>query len=225
MNNHTPVIAPIIAIDGTAASGKGTLARRLAADLGFAYLDTGRLYRYVGYSLLTAGQDPADADAATAMAQTLAGRLDPAALQDEALGSDEVGQAASLVGPVPGVRAALLHYQKDFAARPPGGAKGAVLDGRDIGTVICPQADLKLYIDAEIGIRAQRRHKELQSKGISVTYDAVLADMQNRDSRDAGRATAPMKAADDAVQLDTSEMDSDAVFAAVRKLVADRLGL
>ncbi|MEC7029581.1 MAG: (d)CMP kinase [Pseudomonadota bacterium] len=215
----------VIAVDGTAASGKGTLAKRLAKELGFAYLDTGKLYRYVGARLLARGIDPQDEAEAIAVAQGLNATLKPEDLQDPALGSDENGQAASKVAALTGVRTALLDYQKNFAKTPPGGASGAILDGRDIGTVICPDADLKLYIDANLEIRAQRRFKELQSKGISVTYDAVLADMLERDKRDSSRATAPMKPADDAIVLDTSTMSADDVFDKVRSAVTDRLGI
>ncbi|MCB9987960.1 MAG: (d)CMP kinase [Rhodospirillales bacterium] len=203
---------PIIAIDGTAASGKGTLARKLAQELGYAWLDTGKLYRYVGYRVIQDGNDPSDETAAVTKAQHLSETLKLEDLQDPALTSDEAGQAASQVGFFPAVRAALLAFQKDFAAHPPKGAKGAVLDGRDIGTVVCPDADLKLFVTADINIRAQRRFKELQSQGISVTYDAVLADMRTRDARDAGRASAPMKPADDAILLDTSDMTIDDVL-------------
>lgn len=215
----------VIAVDGTAASGKGTLAKRLAKELGFAYLDTGKLYRYVGARLLARGIDPQDEAEAIAVAQGLNTTLKPEDLQDPALSSDENGQAASKVAALTGVRTALLDYQQNFAKTPPGGASGAILDGRDIGTVICPDADLKLYIDANLEIRAQRRFKELQSKGISVTYDAVLADMLERDKRDSSRATAPMKPADDAIVLDTSTMSADDVFDKVRSAVTDRLGI
>ena len=204
--------SPIIAIDGSAASGKGTLAKLLAERLGFAWLDTGKLYRYVGYSVLQSGGDPADEKLAVAMAEQLKGHLNPADLQNPALATDEAGQAASKVGVFGGVRAALLQFQKDFAHQPPGGAKGAVLDGRDIGTVVCPDADFKFYVTANIEIRAERRFKELQSQGISVTYDAVLADMRARDARDSGRATAPMKPADDAIPLDTGDLSIEGVL-------------
>ncbi len=214
---------PVIAIDGTAASGKGTLAKKLAAALNFAYLDTGKLYRYVGMSVLQKGGDPANEDAAIAMAQALQGSLDPQALQDPALQTDEAGQAASKVAAIPAVRSALLEYQRTFAKAPPNGFEGAILDGRDIGTIVCPDACLKLYIDAKTRIRAERRHKELQSKGFSVKYDAVLADMQERDARDAGRETAPMKPADDAILLDTSNMGIDEVLDKALALAREKL--
>lgn len=202
----------IIAIDGTAASGKGTLAKRLADKLGFAYLDTGKLYRYVGWAVIQDGNDPADPDSAAAKAQQLKTTLKPQDLQSPDLQKDEAGQAASKVAAIPAVRDALLSYQKDFAQNPPDGARGAILDGRDIGTVVCPEADIKLYIDAKTEIRAERRTKELQSKGIPVIYEAVLTDMRERDARDAGRKTAPMKPAPDALILDTSEMSIEDVM-------------
>ena len=213
----------VIAIDGTAASGKGTLARRLADHLGYAYLDTGKLYRYVGNMIITSGFDPNDESKAISIAKDLAQKLSPSELDDPKLLSDEAGQAASKVGQYKEVRSALLKYQKSFAKSPPEGAKGAILDGRDIGTVICPDAHLKLYVDASIQTRAKRRFKELQSKGISVTYDAVLADMQERDERDSQRNEAPMKPASDAIMLDTSNMSIEDVLQQVLALVADRL--
>lgn len=215
---------PVIAIDGTAASGKGTLARALAGKLGFAYLDTGKLYRYVGMAVIAAGAEPADEMAATEAANAVKNKLDPEELQNDCLASDVAGQAASKVGAFPAVRAALFDYQKNFAANPPDGVKGAVLDGRDIGTVICPDADLKLYITAETSIRAERRHKELQSRGNSATYDAVLADMRDRDARDAAREAAPMKPADDAIIIDTSDMGIDDVLQTALHHARQKLG-
>lgn len=212
----------IIAIDGTAASGKGTLARRLAALLGFAYLDTGKLYRYVGLAVLESGGDPDREEDAAAAARALEGRLRPADLADPALETDRAGKAASCVARFPAVRAALLDLQRNFAARPPDGVKGAILDGRDIGTVICPDAPLKFFVTAPAAVRAERRYKELQSKGFSVKYDAVLADMLERDARDAGRKDAPMKPADDAIVLDTGAMDPGAVLQAALSHVRDR---
>lgn len=212
---------PVIAIDGTAASGKGTLARRLAEALNLPYLDTGKLYRYVGLSVLRAGgnpSDPEDAEAAT-MVMNLA--LDPKNLQNQELMSDEAGQAASKVAAIPGVRKALMGYQKQFAAKP----GGAILDGRDIGTVICPDATLKLFVDAHVETRAERRFKELQNRGIFANYDAVLADMRERDARDSGRADAPMKAAPDAVIIDTTTMNADEAFETVLKLAREKLGV
>lgn len=215
---------PVIAIDGTSASGKGTLARALSEFLGFAYLDTGKLYRVVGLTLLNEGKDPGDEAAATHTACELIETLDPESLQNEVLATDEIGKAASLVSAFSPVREALFNYQKNFAANPPNNAKGAVLDGRDIGTVICPKADLKLYITANPDIRAKRRHKELQSKDISVTYDAVLADMLERDARDANREASPMKPADDAIIIDTSDMGIADVLQEARKHAREKLG-
>lgn len=208
----------IIAIDGTAASGKGSLARVLAEKLGMAYLDTGLLYRMVGVEGLKRGIDIDDDRAATALAQELARNFTPALLENPDLRGEKAGPAASRSGFHPGVRDALFGLQRQFAAHPPPladgkPAKGAVLDGRDIGTVICPRAPVKFYVTADTEIRAQRRHKELQSRGISVTYEAVLADMQERDARDSGRATAPLKPAADALVLDTSALSMEDVLA------------
>lgn len=216
-----PVTAPVIAIDGTAASGKGTLARRLAAALNLPHLDTGRLYRYVGWRVLQAGGNPEDPAAATAQALAASAAITPEALLNEELNEDPVSRAASQVAAIPAVREALLALQQNFAARP----GGAILDGRDIGTVICPAAPLKIFVDADIGIRAQRRHKELQNRGLFDTYDAVLAMMRERDARDSGRADAPMKPADDAVIIDTTEMDAEQAFTTVLALARQRLGL
>lgn len=199
----------IIAIDGPAASGKGTLARRLAARLGYAHLDTGGLYRAVALALLLAGDDPEDAVAA----ETAAGALDLALLDDPELRAEGVGRAASVVSAHPGVRAALLDLQRDFAARPPAAAPGAVLDGRDIGTVVCPDADIKFFITADLDERARRRHAELQERGVDVSRQAIRDDLADRDRRDSARAAAPLKAAPDAVLLDTTKLDIDAVLA------------
>jgi cytidylate kinase len=204
-----------IAIDGPAASGKGTLARRLADHFALAYLDTGALYRAVGRDVLTAGHDPADAAAAADCAR----RLDPESLADSRLRDQDVARASSVVAVHPPVRAALLDFQRGFAARPPGGKRGAVLDGRDIGTVVCPQAALKLYITASDATRAQRRHKELAERGETPLLAAVLADLQARDARDSTRASAPMKPAADAILVDTTSLDADAVFARIAPLI------
>lgn len=205
----------IIAVDGPAASGKGTLARRLAAHLGFAYLDTGKLYRAVGYSVLASGGDPEDPAAATRAAKSLS--LDM--LDDPALGGDDAAAAASKVAAIPRVRAALLKFQQDFAANPPNGAAGAVLDGRDIGTVVCPDAAVKLFVTADMAARAERRHKELIGRGEDSIYGRVLQDLKERDDRDLNRAVAPLRPACDAETLDTSNLDPDAVFAAALTLV------
>lgn len=201
----------IIAVDGPAASGKGTLARRLARELGYVYLDTGKLYRAVGMEVLRAGGDPADPTAAEAAAR----KLDPDRLGDPALAGDDAAQAASKVATIPGVRAALLDMQRRFAGRDP----GAVLDGRDIGTVVCPDADIKLFVTASDEIRAERRHKELLERGEASIYARVLQDLKERDARDSARSVAPMKPAEDAVVLDTSGLDAEAAFARAMELI------
>jgi cytidylate kinase len=218
---------PVIAIDGPAASGKGTLSRKIAQTLNFAHMDTGALYRAVGYGVLMAGGDPGDMIAAAASARQLAEDLrgpgGAALLADPALRSDDVGQAASLVAAMPPIREALLALQRDFAQNPPDPFAGAVLDGRDIGTVICPQASVKLFVTATVEIRAQRRLKELQSKGILATYEAVLKDMRERDARDADRTTAPMKPAADAILLDTSEIGPDTVLEQALAVIREKI--
>jgi len=208
----------IVAIDGPAAAGKGTLARRLAAHLDFAYLDTGRLYRAVGMAVLRAGGDPADPAAATRAAKGLS----PAILDDPALKGDDAAVAASKVAAIPCVRAALLRFQQDFAHRPPAGAAGAVLDGRDIGTVVCPDAEAKLFVDASVEVRAERRHRELLARGEASIYSRVLQEMRDRDARDRDRSVAPLMAAEDAFVLDTSGLDADQAFAAALDYVQSR---
>lgn len=208
----------IIAIDGPAGSGKGTLAKKLAAHFGFAHLDTGLLYRAVGMAVLHAGDSPDDPAAAEQAAKT----LDPATLSDPALRGDEAANAASKVSAVPGVRAALLDFQRTFAAHPPGGLKGAVLDGRDVGTVVCPAADVKLFLVATPEVRAERRVKELRERGIEAIYARVLRDMNERDARDQARAVAPLTPARDALLLDTSSLDADAVFDRAIRHIASR---
>jgi len=211
----------IIAIDGPAAAGKGTLARRLAARLNLAYLDTGSIYRAVGLKVLRAGGDPGDPAAAEAAARALTAEELFALQDDPDLRSEATGTAASQVAAQTAVRAALLEFQRTFAARPPGGAAGAVLDGRDIGTVVCPDADYKFFITASMEERARRRVKELRDKGIDVIESVVLQDMKDRDARDAQRAVAPLRPADDAIVVDTSELDADAAFAAVLSRIAN----
>jgi cytidylate kinase len=209
----------IIAIDGPAASGKGTLGRRLAAHFGLAHLDTGMLYRAVALRVLEAGADPADpAQAALAAKAVRPGDLDRPGLREE-----RVSAASSKVAVHPAVRQALLEFQRNFARRPPGGAKGAVLDGRDIGTVICPEPDvIKFYISAGLETRARRRVKELQEKGNPAIYPAVLQDMKERDARDANRGIAALKKAPDALDLDTSSLDADQVFAAALRFIEQK---
>jgi cytidylate kinase len=201
----------IIAIDGPAASGKGTLGKRLAAHYGLRHLDTGLLYRAVAKLLLDAGRDPKDRDAAIAAAKA----LDPGQFDEAALKVYEVGEAASVVSAVPEVRAALFNFQQGFAAAPP----GAVLDGRDIGTVICPDADVKIFVTATPEVRANRRARELTGRGERASEAEVLADILARDQRDRSRAVAPLVQAKDAHLLDTTGLDIEAAFAAAVKLV------
>ncbi len=203
----------IVAIDGPAAAGKGTLARRLAAELGLPYLDTGLLYRAVGRRVLDAGADPADAKAAEQHARA----LEPADLARTDLRGPAADHAASQVASVPGVRAALLAFQRGFATR-----GGAVLDGRDIGTVIFPDADVKLFVTASVEARAQRRWKELQGRGAAGSLDEVRAELIARDEMDRARAAAPLRPADGAVELDTTAMDPDQAFAAAMQAVRAR---
>ena len=199
----------IIAIDGPAAAGKGTLARRLATHYGLAFLDTGSLYRAVGAKVLRDRKDPNDTLAAQHAAENLS--TDDIAAPD--LRTEPVSQAASVVAAQPAVRAALLEFQRRFARRPPGGEPGAVLDGRDIGTVICPEPTvIKFFVHASPEARAERRFKELQARGDSATYARVLQDMNDRDTRDASRGVAALKKADDAYDLDTTGLSPDQVF-------------
>jgi cytidylate kinase len=201
----------IIAIDGPAASGKGTLAKRLAAHYGFHCLDTGLLYRAVALSLLDAGTSPSDRERAEAAAKA----LDLSRFPEIALKAPKVSEAASIVSAIPEVRAALLAYQKDFAAREP----GAVLDGRDIGTVIAPQAEVKIFVTASPEVRARRRFLEMQQSGGRLSEAEVLADIRRRDERDSSRGVAPLKVAPDAHLLDTTTMDAAAVLAAAITIV------
>jgi CMP/dCMP kinase len=205
---------PVIAIDGPAASGKGTIARRIAQELGFAHLDTGSLYRVVGLAALRRSEDPSNPDAAIRAVQS----LDLSLLEDPALRTDETGAAASKVAVIQAVRDALLDFQRNFAEHPPGG-KGAVLDGRDIGTVICPDATVKLFVTATPEIRARRRYAELKAQGSPRTEEAVLADIRARDARDTGRTVAPLTQAPDAHLLDTSHFDIETAVAEALKLV------
>jgi cytidylate kinase len=190
----------VIAIDGPSASGKGTLAKRLAAHFALPHLDTGLLYRAVGSIAARTGRPPAE----------VAERLTAADLDDPALRGDAAGQEGSKVAALPEVRANLLKFQKEFSSQ----AMGAVLDGRDIGTVICPDAPVKLFVTASVESRAERRFQELRQRGGDTIKPRVLAEMAERDRRDSERAAAPLKAAPDAWLLDTSNMDADAAFAA-----------
>lgn len=206
----------IIAIDGPAASGKGTLGKRIAAHYGLAHLDTGKLYRAVARDTLARRGDPSDAEAALAAAKA----LDPKTLDDLALIDSKLGEAASIVASHPEVRKELLAYQRALARRKP----GAVLDGRDIGTVICPDAEVKLFVTATPEERARRRYRELIQAGMGVSEAEVLADIRRRDERDKGRATAPLRRAEDAVLLDTTNLDIDAAFRAAIDLVDAAMG-
>ncbi len=201
----------IITIDGPAASGKGTIARRVAGHYGLPHLDTGLLYRGVAVRLLDRGHALDDVKAAIAAAR----ELDIASLDAERLRERSIGEAASRVAVFPEVRAALLKLQKDFARRP----EGAVLDGRDTGTVIAPEADVKIFVTASAEMRAERRFRELAAKGGEMTLDAVLAAIRERDRRDSERAIAPLKAAPDAVLLDTTDLDIEAAFRAALSIV------
>jgi CMP/dCMP kinase len=205
-----------IAIDGPAASGKGTLARKIAAHYNLGYLDTGAMYRAVARDVIRAGHRLEDVGAATRAARD----LDAASLGDPAIREAAAGEAASVVAKIPEVRAALLQFQRAFAAQ----GRGAVLDGRDIGTVVLPDADVKIFVVADVAVRARRRFKELAASGEAVTYDGVLAIVIARDERDTDRAVSPMKPADDAFLLDTTHMDVDAAFLAAVALIATKLG-
>ncbi|WP_069056886.1 (d)CMP kinase [Bosea sp. RAC05] len=204
----------VIAVDGPAASGKGTLARRLSAHYGLPYLDTGLLYRMVARAMLEAGHDLRD----VAAAGDVVSRFDEGAFAEEALRGREIGEAASVVAAMPAVRSGLVERQRRFAAQ----AGGAVLDGRDIGTVICPDAPAKLFVTATPEVRAARRQKELAGRGESATFDGILADIRRRDARDSGRSDAPLKAAEDAVILDTSALTIEEALAAAIAIVERR---
>ena len=209
----------IITVDGPAAAGKGVLTRKLASHFDLARLDTGLLYRAVGWAVLAAGENPEDeAKAAAAAARLTADDLDNGKLRSEA-----AGDAASKVAAIGAVRNALLDFQRSFAAAPPNGKKGAVFDGRDTGTVICPEAPYKLFLTAAVNKRAERRLKELQDKGVEAIYARVLRDMQDRDKRDQSRSFAPLEPADDALVLDTSEMDPETVFQEALKFIMPQI--
>jgi cytidylate kinase len=201
----------IVTLDGPAASGKGTLARNLAKHLGLPHLDTGLLYRSVAEKLLTAGHALGDGQAALEAAR----RVDLANLDRDRLSGSALGEAASRVAAMPEVRAALLKLQQDFARRP----EGAVLDGRDTGTVIAPEAEVKIFVTASAEVRAGRRYRELMARGENISLEQVLADIRRRDERDSGRAAAPLKPAPDAVLLDTTLLDIEAAFREVLNIV------
>jgi len=205
---------PVIAVDGPAASGKGTIARALAAHLGLPHMDTGLLYRAVALNLWRWGGDPASEFEALRAADML--NVDPA---DDEIRSEPVSRIASSISAYPSVRAALMKRQQDFAEQ----LDGAVLDGRDIGTVIAPEAEVKLFVTASAEVRAQRRVRELLERGMPAHYEDVLADIRARDARDASRPIAPLKPAAAAIILDTSDLDREAAIAEAIRLVDDRL--
>lgn len=201
----------VVAIDGPAASGKGTLARRLAAHYGLKHLDTGLTYRAVAAALLANGQPLDDEESAAAAACG----LDLGGLDRDRLADNAIGEAASKIAVMPAVRQALVDKQRAFSSTPP----GAVLDGRDIGTVVCPDATVKLFVTAAPGVRAGRRYEEIVTRGGKARYDDILADIRRRDARDMGRADSPLKPAADAHLLDTTEMDIETAFLAARGLI------
>ncbi len=210
----------VIAIDGPSAGGKGTLAKRLAAHLNYAWLETGLLYRWVAHEFCKTNGPPF---MAIAIAEQLAADFNLAMLDDPILKSDEIAQAASTLSVIQGVRAALLDLQRNFAKNPPAGKQGVILDGRDIGTVVCPDADIKFFVTADVETRAARRAKELQSAGLSTSTEAVLSDMRVRDARDMGRAAAPLKMAADAIEIDTSRLSIDEMLQAALKIIHEKV--
>jgi CMP/dCMP kinase len=206
----------VVAIDGPAASGKGTLARRIAQRFGLAHLDTGLLYRATALLVLDSGGDPTDPSAAEAAARG----VDAQMLADPRLRAEAVARAASVVAADPAVRRALLQFQRCFARQPPAPARGAVLDGRDIGSVVCPDADVKLFVTADALVRARRRLDELRAAGAPAIYEDVLQELEKRDARDAGRQAAPLGAPPDAVIIDTTTLDADTVAARASEIVS-----
>jgi CMP/dCMP kinase len=211
----------VIAIDGPAGAGKSTLGRRLAEHFGFAHLDTGALYRATAFLVLEQAGDPAD----PVTAVRAAGLVNPRLLVDPRLRDEAVSAAASVVAAIPGVRRALLDLQRNFAVRPPEPAKGAILDGRDIGSVVYPAAELKLFVTASAEERAQRRVEELRQQGAAAIFEDVLQDLRERDARDIERRAAPLSAAPDAIVIDTTTLDADAVFESVSSLIARAIAL
>jgi CMP/dCMP kinase len=209
----------VVAVDGPAASGKSTLALRLAERFGLAYIDTGALYRATAFIVLTEAGDPAD----PATAARSPRRVAPSLLADPQLQAEAVTSAASVVAAIPAVRQALLAWQQDFAAHPPAPGRGAILVGRDIGTVVCPAADVKLYITADVKTRANRRVKELRGRGAAAIYENVLQDLKERDARDSERRAAPLSVASDAEVIDTTTLDADAVLERAADFIARAL--
>ncbi|MEB3701413.1 Cytidylate kinase [Candidatus Bealeia paramacronuclearis] len=216
MHPHIPFM---IAVDGPAGAGKGTLAKHLAEVYDFAYLDTGLLYRAIAYEMLQNGYDLADVQ----LAEKIAGSLDPATFKESALRDEAVGGAASFISAYPGVRAALLKFQRHFAQHPPFFKKGAVLDGRDIGTVILPEAQAKIFVTADLEIRAKRRFKEMHERGIESRYEAIFEEMQSRDLRDEVRKISQLKPAEDALIIDTSHLNIEEVFLCAQDFVSEKL--
>lgn len=213
----------VIAIDGPAGSGKGTLAKRMAERFHFAHLDTGALYRAVGYAVLETGGDPSSLPDVMEGLKLVQRNLTPELLASAELRSRAVTDAASKVAVFQEVRDALLEYQRNFAQNPPAGVAGVVIDGRDIGTVVCPNADVKLFVTASAEVRATRRCEELMQNGVAVAYDEVLKDVQERDARDSGRSIAPTKAADDAFILDTSALNPSETLGEAMNLVRAKI--
>jgi len=205
----------IIAIDGPSASGKGTLARRLAAHYGLAYLDSGSLYRGVALMLINQGIDPKD----KAAAEKAAEEFDLDILKDSKLRHEKTGEAASFVAAIPGVRKGLLKFQRDFAENPPGGLKGAVIDGRDIGTVVCPAANFKFFVTASDEVRARRRTQEMHDNGLEADFGQILETIKDRDARDSTREISPLRPAEDAHLLDTTNLDIDGAFEKARLIL------
>lgn len=208
-----------IAVDGPAGAGKGTLAKHLAEYYSFAYLDTGLLYRATAYEMLEEGHDLADEEVAAFHAQN----LNPSEFKESKLRDEAVGGAASFISAYPSVRAALLEFQKNYATNPPHGEKGAVLDGRDIGTVVLPEAQVKIFVTADLEVRAKRRFREMLERGLDTTFEAILHDMQSRDQRDQERKVSQLKPADTALILDTSNLTIEDVFQKAKEFVDEKL--
>jgi len=208
-----------IAVDGPAGAGKGTLAKHLAEYYSFAYLDTGLLYRAIAFEMLEEGHDLADEKLAAAHAR----HLNPSEFKESKLRDEAVGGAASFISAYPSVRAALLEFQKTYAAHPPYGEKGSVLDGRDIGTVVLPEAQVKIFVTADLEIRAKRRFREMLERGLDTTFDAIFHEMQIRDQRDQERKISQLKPADDALILDTSNLTIEDVFQKAKEFVDEKL--
>lgn len=213
----------VIAVDGPAASGKGTLAKAIAAQLGYAYLDTGALYRAVAFETLQAGGDPSKIEDVQKVLKDVKKKLSPEYLSDPVLRTPPVAEASARVAALQDVRKAVRNYQTSFAKNPPGGEPGAVLDGRDIGTVVCPGADVKLFITADAQERAKRRFLELKGRVPGLTLETVLDDINRRDQNDMNRQHSPLKAADDAHILDTTQLDRQQALDAALQIVASKI--